>query len=1165
MGVDSSAEGSSSSGRRSIVLQSAAAATSLGLHVPDLELFFPSCAMSYNNNSSCSSSSLKPRHSSSSASSRSRELPVFYSTTPARHSSASASAVSPNGRYGRRMTQHNSSGAATAPVAAAAASVSEMLLLQQQSSDAGNSFRSEDSRDRESLALWEEKGDCQLERLGRKSRWVKKLESISQVVVSNSSSSNNKQGGSRSPWRNSSSSPMQQHALTRAFDSPRSSIDRKLLGPSRSPWRDLVGSSSAGRSSKANIDGGGASTHDSFVRTSTCSSPRISSVSCDVLVSKSVVVAQASRLAAAAATCIEIESQERDPLELGSEFRRQKQQLDIDAAAVEKNQTNNSRRPSSAIAWDTLNKSPELSPLRAAAAIPFSWEEVPGKPKTIAAATERALARRSSQGPMKTKQQKKKSRSMDESMFNESLARVHEEATAGTAVVAADHICRSPLGRSFVACAGDGGDDRSSCKSSHRFYYYRRTTSSKQNSSFDDAHSSGRLETTAGVIDLVAPAAAKFLASSWSPVSSTSPVHPSSMLKKPAAVPFKWEESPGKPFKEEELLATTTTTTVKAPQPFQLQLPPCLAPAAYQKLLQGGGGGEGGSMSQQELREHCINHSMSAPLAGFYTSSAAADHQGPAGRGGQHRNLPAKLFLPPVAAAVLSSSSSSSSSATTTEVAQLGRDSSSSSPQHRWSWSPVSDIGLTMITPKFIRKQQAMKKLVSQTLSGSVSSFFPTEEQQQQQEQQRPAPPRGFSSGEFTSMMMQKHAQPAAASSPTSTLHGPDTDSQLASSSLSSDLDARSSGNAANPGRMCSNSNSTASDVDSCSFECQGDFESSSSPRTSTLHSPPPPPFMSSPPPHDCSPPYQDLFLPNHHHTDNNPVTRCRAGAFDSRAPAAAAAGGSSSPVQALIKLCKSGSHKLKFLHRQKLGTIHSPGEVWSSTPLATYYQWKPSAATEESEAPQKSSKAAATALPQQQQYLPDLQCSDLQLHHAIQKSESHDHEQYSTRLPYMMHSDIKKQMQVELAATGAANECNQLSPNPDFNARLGEKPFSASRHSCSNNEGSMSPAYTATLELLSPAAVATTTTTTIVARKSKKKLRMKSKVRTKWSNSAPKVHIRARFLVLVCNAIKRMLSRTCSKQKRQQRKTVLVSESKLLYHVDYTLSPTDFHLSKLN
>ncbi|CAK9197651.1 unnamed protein product [Sphagnum troendelagicum] len=1129
MGVDSSAEGSSSSGR-SVVLQSAAAATFPGLHVPDLELFYPSCTMSNNSNSSCSSS--KPRHSSSSASSRSRELPVFYSTTPARHSSASASAVSPNSRYGRRMMQHNSSRATTAPVAAA---ISEMLLLQ--SSDGGNSFRSEDSRDRESLALWEEKGDCQSERLGRKSRWVKKLESISQIVVSNSGSNNNKQGGSRSPWRNSSSSPMQQHALTRAFDSPRSSIDRKLLGPSRSPWRDLVGSSNTGRSSKANTEGGGASTHDSLVRTSSCSSPRISSVSCDVLESKSVVIAQASRLAAAAATCVEIESQERDPLELGSEFWQQKQQFDVDVAAVEKNQTNNSRRPSSAIAWDMLNKSPERSPLRAAAAIPFSWEEVPGKPKTIAAATERALARRL-QSPMSTKQQKKKSRSMDESMFNESLARVHEEATAS----AADHICRSPLGRSFVACAGDGGDDRSSCKSSHRFYYYRRTTSSKKNSSFDDAHSSGRLETTAGVIDLVAPSAAKFLASSWSPASSTSPVHPSSMLKKPAAVPFKWEESPGKPFKEEEPLATTTT--VKAPQPFQLQLPPCLAPAAYQKLQQGGRGGGGGSMSQQELREHCINHSMSAPLAGFYTSSAAADHQGAAERG-QHRNLPAKHFLPPIAAAVLSSSSSS---ATTTEVAQFGRDSSSSSPQHKWSWSPVSDIALTMITPKFMRKQQTVKTLVSRTLSGSVSSFFPTEEQQQQQEQQqRPAHPRGISSGEFTSMMMRKHTQAAAASSPTSTLHGPDTDSQLASSSLSSDLDARSSGNAANPGQMCSNSNSIASDVDSCSFECRGDFESSSSPRTSsTLHSPPHPPFMSSPP-HDCSPPYQDLFLPNHHHPDNNPVTRCRAGAFDSRAPAAAAAGGSSSPAQALIKLCKSGSRKLKFLHHQKLGTVHSPGEVWSPTPLATYYQWKPSAVMEESEAPKKSSKAAAaaTALLQQQQYLPDLQCSDLQLHHAIHKSENHDHDQYSTR---------------------EAIECNQLSPNPDFNARLGEKPFSALSCSRSNNEGLMSPAYTATLELLSPAATAATTTTTIVARKSKKKkLRLKSKVRTKWSNSAPKAHVRARFLVLVCNAIKQMLSRTCPKQKRQQRKTVLVSESKLLYHVDYTLSPTDFHLSKLN
>jgi hypothetical protein len=114
------------------------------------------------------------------------------------------------------------------------------------------------------------------------------------------------------------------------------------------------------------------------------------------------------------------------------------------------------------------------------------------------------------------------------------------------------------------------------------------------------------------------------------------------------------------------------------------------------------------------------------------------------------------------------------------------------------------------------------------------------------------------------------------------------------------------------------------------------------------------------------------------------------------------------------------------------------------------------------------------------------------------------------------MHSDIEKQMQVALAATGEAIESNQLSPNPDFSARLGEKPFSALSCSRSNNEGLMSPAYTATLELLSPAATAaTTTTTTIVTRKSKKKkLRLKSKVRTKWSNSAPKVHVRARFLV---------------------------------------------------
>jgi hypothetical protein len=33
---------------------------------------------------------------------------------------------------------------------------------------------------------------------------------------------------------------MQQHAFTKAFDSPHNSIDRNLFGPKHFPWRDIM-------------------------------------------------------------------------------------------------------------------------------------------------------------------------------------------------------------------------------------------------------------------------------------------------------------------------------------------------------------------------------------------------------------------------------------------------------------------------------------------------------------------------------------------------------------------------------------------------------------------------------------------------------------------------------------------------------------------------------------------------------------------------------------------------------------------------------------------------------------------------------------------------------------------------------------------------------------
>lgn len=181
---------------------------------------------------------------------------------------------------------------------------------------------------------------------------------------------------------------------------------------------------------------------------------------------------------------------------------------------------------------------------------------------------------------------------------------------------------------------------------------------------------------------------------------------------------------------------------------------------------------------------------------------------------------------------------------------------------------------------------------------------------------------------------------------------------------------------------------------------------------------------------------------------------------------------GTPESVKALLKICKSGSRWVKTKRQppNKLGTIYSP-EVWSQSP-------KPSAATK---------KSPGVVL---------LKQSLLQ-----QKKKS----------PYVMPSVLSP----------------SRAPNPDFSARLGgrfsplkdrlvsrsdanvEPQFQFS--SCASrilqdDMGDRSPAYTATLELLSP----------VHRTYTKRKVQAKPKVRA-GRRSSRGFRLRTQFLVSIC------------------------------------------------
>ncbi|CAM6028524.1 unnamed protein product [Sphagnum balticum] len=256
------------------------------------------------------------------------------------------------------------------------------------------------------------------------------------------------------------------------------------------------------------------------------------------------------------------------------------------------------RRPSAAIAWDNLNDhSREESPMRlheaAVVGVPFKWEEVPGRAR-------RRDGDERADDPLQLSRTKS---------WTTPSSRIFEDGNK-TATVS------SEARRGFDKLGQDDGEDvvGMSRSSSRRYYSPMGSRLDDRSFSFDARSSSNpdeleskRLAAAAVHIDLVAPAAAKFLIESTTNTAVVSPL-PCTPGKHALAVPFKWEEAPGKPMKLDDTSAAAT--------PALLQLPPRLSgttmihKALYKNMTR-----KTLATDQTPCRSSSLNKSMSAPVS----------------------------------------------------------------------------------------------------------------------------------------------------------------------------------------------------------------------------------------------------------------------------------------------------------------------------------------------------------------------------------------------------------------------------------------------------------------------------------------------------------------------------------------------------------------------
>ncbi|CAK9219688.1 unnamed protein product [Sphagnum troendelagicum] len=242
------------------------------------------------------------------------------------------------------------------------------------------------------------------------------------------------------------------------------------------------------------------------------------------------------------------------------------------------------------------------------AAVPFKWEDAPGKPKTTTTTTQKAKAR--------CRLSREQSFEFNSFVEEGEIVLSRSAATASATVLTTDQqgsgSSRQESGSCELQSTRSLRDQTRAAvgERSHRYYgdqvaaaVHRREKSLQEK------------ETTTHIIDLVAPAAAKFLVQETScylsPVAT--PLHHRASFASPGAVPFKWEETPGKPKADAE-------ETSSKPHSL-LQLPPRLAIPQQQRAPDIGSSSSSSFFSARDLRAHYLPNysSLSGPLVGFFS------------------------------------------------------------------------------------------------------------------------------------------------------------------------------------------------------------------------------------------------------------------------------------------------------------------------------------------------------------------------------------------------------------------------------------------------------------------------------------------------------------------------------------------------------------------
>ena len=214
------------------------------------------------------------------------------------------------------------------------------------------------------------------------------------------------------------------------------------------------------------------------------------------------------------------------------------------------------RKQSHAAASNGINSPSPDHDLSVSAAIPFKWEEEPGKPKTIAAAAPYAQARRLSRDRIEVSNCIEMKSASQKDNFKPSTGEVESgnygKGSEASTQSSSDIGNGDPVGRS----------------GSYR--YYGRAYLSKHSTEGSLGRSSRRysIQEKEAHIDLDASAASKFLVETFESPSRSPGLLGSSPTN--FAVPFKWEATPGR---------AKVKTTIRSPN--LLQLPPRLAVQSY--------------------------------------------------------------------------------------------------------------------------------------------------------------------------------------------------------------------------------------------------------------------------------------------------------------------------------------------------------------------------------------------------------------------------------------------------------------------------------------------------------------------------------------------------------------------------------------------------------